>query len=84
MGEGARRRLHMFAANFDQRLNNMKDKGGSPTGQQRGNLEEDSGAVAERRGLLDDDEEEISELLMRRVTVAIYMVMTSPDYLVAN
>jgi hypothetical protein len=60
MGEGARRRLHLFAANFEQKMNtlgnpNSTSPGGIP---QRGSLQEASGAAAERRGLLDDDDGE--------------------------
>jgi hypothetical protein len=60
MGEGARRRLQLFAANFEQKMSNLGNQttnavAGVP---QRGSLQEASGAAAERRGLLDDDDGE--------------------------
>jgi hypothetical protein len=62
MGEGARRRLQQIAVNFEQRMNNIgggQQAGrGGVAGPQRGSLQEASGAAAERRGLLDDDEGE--------------------------
>jgi hypothetical protein len=60
MGEGARRRLQQFAINFEQRMNTMggQHSTGGGTGPQRGSLHEASGAAAERRGLLDDDDGE--------------------------
>ncbi len=61
LGEGARRRLQMFAINFENRLNGRP----APTPGTPGVLQEDSGAVAERRGLLDDDGEEEIEFEMR-------------------
>ena len=64
MGEGARRRLQLFATNFEQKLNNLNN----PNAQrQRGSLQEASGAAAERRGLLDDaDVEDTIEFETRR------------------
>lgn len=64
MGEGARRRLQLFAANFEQRINSLN----TPNAQrQRSSLQEDTGAVAERRGLLDDDGgEDTIEFEMRK------------------
>ena len=63
MGEGARRRLQLFAANFEQKMNtlgtaNSPAGGGAGGIPQRGSLQEASGAAAERRGLLDDDDGE--------------------------
>ncbi|KAG7367597.1 CUE domain containing protein [Nitzschia inconspicua] len=64
MGEGARRRLQQFAINFEQKMNNIGSGGGGAgpntgvSGPQRGSLQEASGAAAERRGLLDDDDGE--------------------------
>ena len=54
MGDGARRRLQLFAMNFENRMKgNQAGTGGS-----RGSgLREAQGAAAERRGLLDDDED---------------------------
>lgn len=64
LGEGARRRLQMFAVNFENRVNGRPNQ--SPgTAIRPGVLHEDSGAVAERRGLLDDDGEEEIEFEMR-------------------
>ena len=58
MGDGARRRLQLFANGFESKMNNMNNPnnvvgsaGGGGTG-----LQEASGAAAERRGLLDDDD----------------------------
>ena len=64
MGEGARRRLQLFATNFEQKLNNLNN----PNAQRkRGSLQEASGAAAERRGLLDDaDVEDTIEFETRR------------------
>jgi hypothetical protein len=66
MGVEARRRLQMFAANFEQKLstlnnNNMEAAAGRST------MKENSGVEAERRGLLDDDDgEEEIEFEMRK------------------
>lgn len=56
--------MQMFAVNFENRLNGKNNPAGAtPTA---GVLQEDSGAVAERRGLLDDDDgEEEIEFEMR-------------------
>ena len=64
MSEGARRRLQLFATNFEQKLNNLNN----PNAQRkRGSLQEASGAAAERRGLLDDaDVEDTIEFETRR------------------
>lgn len=59
MGEGARRRLQQLAVNFEQKMNNIGGQNagrGGVAGPQRGSLHEASGAAAERRGLLDDDD----------------------------
>ena len=54
----------MFAVNFENRMNGRPNQ--SPgTAIRPGVLQEDSGAVAERRGLLDDDGEEEIEFEMR-------------------
>jgi len=60
MGEGARKRLQLFAANFEQRMNNIGNPNATAgvAGPQRGSLHEATGAAAERRGLLDDDDGE--------------------------
>lgn len=60
MGEGARRRLAQFAVNFEQKMNTIggQNSAGGVAGPQRGSLHEASGAAAERRGLLDDDDGE--------------------------
>ena len=66
LGEGARRRLQMFAVNFENRLNGKNAPPVGPGALRPGVLQEDAGAVAERRGLLDDDEgEEEIEFEMR-------------------
>lgn len=64
LGESTRKRLQMFAVNFENRLNNAGL--GSGVSQRTGNvgLKENQGAVAERRGLLDDDFEEEIEFEM--------------------
>ena len=62
MGESARRRLQMFAVNFENRLGGGRNSNNSAPA---ATLQEDSGAVAERRGLLDDDFEEEIEFEMR-------------------
>ena len=55
MGDGARRRLQLFATNFENKMkgvnnhNHLTAAGGS-------GLQEARGAAAERRGLLDDDD----------------------------
>jgi hypothetical protein len=54
----------MFAVNFENRLNGKAAPGSIPP--RAGVLQEDVGAVAERRGLLDDDDgEEEIEFEMR-------------------
>jgi hypothetical protein len=60
MGEGARRRLQQFALSFEHRMNTLggQSSTGTAAGLQRGSLQEASGAAAERRGLLDDDDGE--------------------------
>jgi hypothetical protein len=58
MGEGARRRLQQLAVNFEQKMNNIGGQNAGVPGPQRGSLHEASGAAAERRGLLDDDDGE--------------------------
>lgn len=63
LGEGARRRLQMFAINFENRLNGKNPP--NAANPQRTGLQENVGAAAERRGLLDDDEEEEIEFEMR-------------------
>ena len=56
----------MFAVNFENRLNNagLGSGVGGNGGGGIGGLRENSGAVAERRGLLDDDGEEEIEFEM--------------------
>lgn len=58
MGDGARKRLQQFALNFEQKMNAIGGQGAGVSGPQRGSLQEASGAAAERRGLLDDDDGE--------------------------
>jgi hypothetical protein len=64
MGMGARTRLALFAKNFEQKVQNLSN----PEGQQEGHLEENAGAAAERRGLLDDndDDEDVIEFEMKK------------------
>jgi len=52
MGDGARRRLQLFATNFEAKMKGTTNPngGGGASG-----LQEARGAAAERRGLLDDD-----------------------------
>lgn len=59
MGDGARRRLQLFANGFESKMNNMNNPNnvvGSAGGGGGTGLQEASGAAAERRGLLDDDD----------------------------
>ena len=53
MGEGARRRLQLMAHNFETKLNTRKNGGMGPG---RSGLTENASSVAERRGLLDNDD----------------------------
>ena len=54
MGDGARRRLQLFANGFEARMKNMNNPNNfTSAGGTR--LNDASGAAAERRGLLDDD-----------------------------
>jgi hypothetical protein len=55
MGLDARRRLQLFAANFEQRLNNGSNNNASNAAAVSSSLQEAHGAAAERRGLLDGD-----------------------------
>lgn len=52
MGDGARRRLQLFATRFENKMKGNQGGGGGGDG-----LQEARGAAAERRGLLDDDED---------------------------
>lgn len=52
MGDGARRRLQLFATNFENKM-----KGVNNPNPGAGGLQEARGAAAERRGLLDDDDD---------------------------
>lgn len=60
MGDGARRRLQLFANGFESKMKNMNNPnnvvGGAGGGGGGTGLQEASGAAAERRGLLDDDD----------------------------
>lgn len=58
MGEGARRRLQLLAANFEQKLSNIKQPSNGVSPHSGPALQEAGGAAAERRGLLDDDDGE--------------------------
>jgi hypothetical protein len=51
LGDGARRRLQLMAHNFEQKLNTRKNAGGGSV------LPENTSSVAERRGLLDGDDD---------------------------
>ena len=53
----------MFAVNFENRLNGRNSEVAAAP--RAGILQADAGAVAERRGLLDDDGEEEIEFEMR-------------------
>lgn len=65
MGDGARRRLQLFANNFENKMkgghdpnNNNNNNNVTPAGVGgRTGLQAASGAAAERRGLLDDDDD---------------------------
>lgn len=63
----ARRRLQMFAANFEQKLSTLNSNS-TEAAAGRATMRENSGVEAERRGLLDEDdgEEEIIEFEMRK------------------
>mmetsp|Transcript_103975 Transcript_103975/g.155715 ORF Transcript_103975/g.155715 Transcript_103975/m.155715 type:complete len:265 (+) Transcript_103975:197-991(+) len=65
MGMGARTRLAMFAKNFEHKMQNLGNPEGQPDGH---HLQENAGAAAERRGLLDDndDEEDVIEFEMKK------------------
>jgi len=56
MSDGARRRLQLFANNFENKMKNINNpnKNGVSAG---GGLQEAGGAAAERRGLLDGDDD---------------------------
>jgi len=54
MGDGARRRLQLFANGFETKMKNINNPNNVTTTGRTG-LQEASGAAAERRGLLDDD-----------------------------
>ena len=58
MGMGARQKLSLFAKNFENKMQNLSN----PNAPQRSTLEENTGAVAERRGLLDDDDGDEGEI----------------------
>ena len=58
MGDGARRRLQLFATNFENKMkgiSNSNQVAFAGSGGSSG-LQEARGAAAERRGLLDDDD----------------------------
>jgi len=55
MGDGARRRLQLFANNFENKMKGLNNPNNiNTTG---GGIQEARGASAERRGLLDDDDD---------------------------
>jgi len=58
MGDGARRRLQLFATNFENKMKGMNNSNHviSAGGGGVGGLQEARGAAAERRGLLNDDD----------------------------
>jgi len=53
LGDGARRKLHLFANNFENKMKGINPPNNGAGGN---GLQEARGAVAERRGLLDDDD----------------------------
>jgi len=53
MGDGARRRLQLFANNFENKMKGINNPNNSAPAN---GLQEARGAAAERRGLLDDDD----------------------------
>ncbi len=53
MGDGARRRLQVFANNFENKMKGINNPNNAAAGS---GLQEARGAAAERRGLLDDDD----------------------------
>ena len=55
MGDGARRRLQLFANGFEARMKNMNNNSNNECATGQSGLQEASGAAAERRGLLDDN-----------------------------
>ena len=55
MGDGARRRLQLFATNFENKMKGMNNPNNQTAVGGIG-LQEARGAAAERRGLLDDDD----------------------------
>jgi hypothetical protein len=55
MGDGARRRLQLFANNFENKMKGMNNANKVSSADAAG-LQEARGAAAERRGLLDDDD----------------------------
>ena len=66
LGVEARRRLQMFAANFEQKLNTLNNNN-TEAAAGRATMRENSGVEAERRGLLDEDDgEEEIEFEMRK------------------
>lgn len=56
MGDGARRRLQLMAHTFENKLNTRKNGAGGQG--QGGRLPENSSSAAERRGLLDGDDDD--------------------------
>ena len=58
----------MFAVNFEKKLNGRNNSSAAAGVPRAGILQEDTGAMAERRGLLDDDGEEEIEFEMREKT----------------
>ena len=64
MGQGARHKLALFAKNFEQKMQSLSN----PNAPQKSHLEENAGAAAERRGLLDenDDEDDVIEFEMKK------------------
>ena len=65
MGDTARKRLQMFAAQFEQRINQHRNLPSNQNSFLRGGLGGVSDTAAERRGLLDDEEDTI-EFEMRK------------------
>lgn len=56
MGDGARRKLQLFANNFENKMKGISNRNDG-TATSGGGLQEARGAAAERRGLLDDDDD---------------------------
>ena len=65
MGDNARKRLQLFATQFEQKINQHRNVSNNQNGFLRGGLGGANDTAAERRGLLDDEEDTI-EFEMRK------------------